>query len=61
MPPGCFGTPGAGGYWTLGAYFPALASKVGSEFGTLLLSALCRAPELPIKGNVPQGRFALQD
>lgn len=45
----------------VGCLFPALAPKAGCEFATPLLLALRWVPELPIKGNVPRGRFALQD
>lgn len=55
------GTPRGGGCWMLSAYFPALVPKAGSEFGMLLLLALRWVPELPIKRNMPRGRFALQD
>lgn len=55
------GTPRGGGCWASGAYFPALAPKAGCEFATPLLLALRWAPEMPIKGNMPRGRFALQD
>ena len=55
------GIPRGGGCWMLGAYFPAIVPKAGCKFGTPLLLVLRWALELPIKGNVPRGRFALQD